>query len=77
MYICPFMCTISHVHGIAAKTVIVHNILCMKKIIYKGLLITTNASINLTKSASTDLTVKSDSVLTNPIGKDGVRSWSM
>ena len=61
-----------YIHGIAAKTVIVHNILCMKNIIYKGLLITTNASINLTKSASTDLTVKSDSVLTNPIGKDRV-----
>ena len=29
------------------------------------------------KPISTDLTVKSDSVLANPVGKDGVRGWSM
>ena len=72
MYICPFMCTISHMHGIAAKTVYCAQNLVYENIIYKGLLITTNANVHLTKSASTDLTVKSDSVLTNPIGKDRV-----
>ena len=34
-------------------------------------------SIHLPKTVSTDLTINPDSVLTNPIGKDGVRSWSM
>ena len=29
------------------------------------------------KPVSTDLTIKAGSVLTNPIGKDGMRSWSM
>ena len=33
--------------------------------------------VHLPKPVSTDLTLKPDSVLTNPIGKDGVRSWSM
>ena len=32
----------------------------------------TAGSIRLPKSVSTDLTIKSDLVLTNPIGKDGV-----
>ena len=40
-------------------------------------LITATTSIHLPKPVSTDLTIKQDSVLTNPIGKDGVRSWSM
>ena len=35
-------------------------------------LITAMTSIHLPKPASTDLTIKPDSVLTNPIGKDGV-----
>ena len=46
----------------------------------KGLastLITTTTSVHLPKSASTDLTIKSDSILTNPTGKDDVRGWSM
>ena len=34
-------------------------------------------SVHLPKPVSTDLTIKPDSVLTNPIGKDGVQSWSM
>ena len=34
-------------------------------------------NIHLTKPVSTDLTLKPDSVLVNPIEKDGVRSWSM
>ena len=45
----------------------------------KGLastLITATTSVHLPKPVSTDLTIKPDSVLTNPIGKDGVRSWS-
>ena len=37
-------------------------------------MIATN-SINLPKPASTDLTKKSDLVLTNPIKKDGVWGW--
>ena len=37
----------------------------------------TTTSIHLPKPVSTDLTIKPDSVLINPIGKDGVRSWSM
>ena len=40
-------------------------------------LITATTSIHLPKPVSTDLTIKPDSVLTNPIGKDGVQSWSM
>ena len=35
------------------------------------------ATTHLPRPVSTDLTIKSDSVLTNPIGKDGVRGWSM
>ena len=38
-------------------------------------LITATTSIYLFKPVSTDLTVKSDLILTNPIGKDGVQSW--
>ena len=44
----------------------------------KGLastLITATTSVHLPKPASTDLTIKPDSLLTNPIGKDGLRSW--
>ena len=40
-------------------------------------LITATTSVHLPKPVSTDLTIKPDSVLTNPIGKDGARSWSM
>ena len=40
-------------------------------------LITATTSIHLPKPLSTDLTIKSDSVLSNPIGKDGVQSCSM
>ena len=40
-------------------------------------LITATTSIHLPTPVSTDPTIKPDSVLTNPIGKDGVRSWSM
>ena len=40
-------------------------------------LITATTSVHLPKPVSTDLTIKADSVLTNPIGKDGLRSWSM
>ena len=39
--------------------------------------ITGTTSVHLPKSVSTDLTIKPDLVLTNPIGKDRVRSWSM
>ena len=38
-------------------------------------LITATTSVHLPKPVLTDLTIKPDSVLTNPIGKDGVRSW--
>ena len=31
--------------------------------------------VHLPKSALTDVTMKSNSVLTNPMGKDGVQSW--
>ena len=34
-------------------------------------------SVHLPSPISTDLPIKPDSVFTNPIGKDGVRSWSM
>ena len=40
-------------------------------------LITATTSVHLPKPVPTDLTIKADSVLTNPIGTDGVRSWSM
>ena len=40
-------------------------------------LITATTSIHLPKLVSNDLTIRADSVLTNPIEKDGVRSWSM
>ena len=38
---------------------------------------TAATNVNLPKPVSTDLTIKSDLVLTNPEGKDGVRGWSM
>ena len=40
-------------------------------------LIIATTSIHLPKPVSTDLTIKPDSVLTNLVGKDGVRSWLM
>ena len=40
-------------------------------------LITATTSVHLPKPVSTDLTIKPDSVLTNPVGKDGVQSWWM
>ena len=40
-------------------------------------LITATISVHLPKPVSTDVTIKPESDLTNPIGKDGVRSWSM
>ena len=40
-------------------------------------MININTSIHLPKRVSTDLTIKSDSVLTNRIGKDEVRGCSM
>ena len=40
-------------------------------------LITATTSVCLPKPVSTELTIKPDSVLTNPIGKDRVRSWLM
>ena len=40
-------------------------------------LITATTSVHLPKPVSTDPTIKPDSVLSNPIGKDGVRSWPM
>ena len=40
-------------------------------------LITATANVHLSEPVSTDLTIKPDSVLTNPTGKDGVQSWSM
>ena len=40
-------------------------------------LITATTSVHLPKPVSTDLIIKSDLVLTNPIGKDGLRGWSM
>ena len=42
-----------------------------------SILITATTGIHLPKPVSTDLTIKPDSVLTNPIGKDGMPSWSM
>ena len=44
-----------------------------EKVTYRGGCTTT---IYLPKPPSADLTIKSDLVLTNPIGKDGVWSWS-
>ena len=44
---------------------------------YVSTLITATTSAHLPKPVSTDLTIQPDSVLTNSIGKDGVRSWSM
>ena len=38
---------------------------------------TATTSIHLPKPVSADLKIKPDSVLTNPIGKDGVQSWLM
>ena len=32
---------------------------------------------DLNKEVSTNLTIKSNSVLTSPIGKDGVQNWPM
>ena len=46
----------------------------------KGLastLITATTSVHIPKPVSTDVTIKPDSVLSKPIGKDGVQSWSM
>ena len=40
-------------------------------------LITATTYIHLPKPVLTDLTIKPDSVLTNPTGKDGAKSWSM
>ena len=40
-------------------------------------IITATTNVHLPKSVSTDLTIKLDSVLTNPIRKDEVQSWSM
>ena len=34
-------------------------------------------SVHLPRPVSTDLTIKTDSVLTNTIEKDGVQDWSM
>ena len=42
-----------------------------------SILITATTSVHLPKQVSTDPTIKSNLVSTNPIGKDGVRSWSM
>ena len=38
-------------------------------------LVTATTSIHLSKPVSTDLEIKSDSVLTNPIGKGGEPGW--
>ena len=46
----------------------------------KGLvstLITAITSVHLPKPVSTNLTITSDSVLTNPIGKEGLQNWWM
>ena len=42
-----------------------------------SILITATTNVHPPKPVSTDLTTKQDSVLTNPIGKDGVHNWSM
>ena len=44
---------------------------------YASTLITTTTSVHLPKPVSTDLKTKPYSILTNPIGKNGVQSWSM
>ena len=38
---------------------------------------TATTSVHLPKPVSTDLTINPDSVLTNPIGKDGMQGWSI
>ena len=38
-------------------------------------LITATTSIHLPNPVSTDVTIKSDSVLTNPKGKDKLQGW--
>ena len=45
---------------------------------HKSISINTNTtSVHLPKPVTTDLAIWIDSVLTNPIGKDGVQSWLM
>ena len=39
--------------------------------------ITAITSVHLPKLVSTDVRIKLNSVLINPIGKDGVQSWSI
>ena len=51
-------------------------VICQASETKKTISINTN-HVHLPKPVSTDLTIMSDSVLTNPIGKDGVRGWSM
>ena len=40
-------------------------------------LTTATTNVHLPKPVSFNLTIKSELVLTNPIGKDGVRGWSI
>ena len=40
-------------------------------------IVTATTSVHLPKPVLADLTIKPDSVLTKPIGKDGVQSWLM
>ena len=40
-------------------------------------LITATTSVHVPKPVSTDLMIKLDSVLTNPIGKDGMQGCSI
>ena len=40
-------------------------------------LVTATTSVHLPEPALTDLTIKPDPILTNPIGKNGVQSWSI
>ena len=47
------------------------------KKVYASALITATTSVHLPKSVLVNLTVKSDSDLTSPIAKGGVRDWSM
>ena len=49
----------------------------MKKVIDRGKRSKTLSEVYLPKPVSTDLTKNPDSVLTNPIEKDGVRTWSI
>ena len=51
-------------------------VICQGSETKKTISINTN-HVHLPKPVSTDLIIMSDSVLTNPIGKDGVRGWSM